>query len=98
MRLKCVQTLKSLFAHPDRTVATPYIHTLAPRLVEFLYSDSARNIFSDGELVVTLETIVTVESLIELAEPQNRKYSKTCFEIVIHFKCGARLGDIMQGK
>ncbi|KAH0819066.1 hypothetical protein GEV33_003724 [Tenebrio molitor] len=72
VRLKCVQTLKSLFAHPDRTVATPYIHTLAPRLVEFLYSDSARNIFSDGELVVTLETIVTVESLIELAEPQNR--------------------------
>ncbi|XP_044256431.1 HEAT repeat-containing protein 5B isoform X4 [Tribolium madens] len=72
VRLKCVQTLKSLFAHPDRKVATPYIHTLAPRLVEFLYSDVARNIFSDGELFVTLETIVTVESLIELAEPQNR--------------------------
>lgn len=69
-----MQTLKQLFAHPDRTVATPYIHTLAPRLVEFLYSDAARNIFSDGELFVTLETIVTVESLIELAEPQNRKY------------------------
>ncbi|XP_063929374.1 HEAT repeat-containing protein 5B isoform X4 [Zophobas morio] len=72
VRLKCVQTLKSLFSHPDRAVATPYIHTLAPRLVEFLYSDAARNIFSDGELLVTLETIVAVESLIELAEPQNR--------------------------
>lgn len=68
-----MQTLKSLFAHPDRVVATPYIHTLAPRLVEFLYSDGARNIFTDGELYVTLETIVAVESLIDLAEPQNRK-------------------------
>ncbi|KAJ8926889.1 hypothetical protein NQ314_020740, partial [Rhamnusium bicolor] len=72
VRLKCVRTLKSLFAHQDRAVATPYIHTLAPQLVEFLYSDSARKLFSDGELSVTVETIVTVESLIELAEPQNR--------------------------
>lgn len=73
VRLKCIQTLKSLFIHPDRSVATPYIHALAPRLVEFLYSDSARKIFSQGELSVTSETILTVESLIELAEPQNSK-------------------------
>lgn len=66
--------LKSLFSHPDRAVATPYIHTLAPQLVEFLYSDSARKINSDGELSVTLEAIVTIESLVGLAEPQNRKY------------------------
>ncbi|CAH0562547.1 unnamed protein product [Brassicogethes aeneus] len=72
VKLKCVKTLKSLFAHPDRAVATPYIHTLAPQLVEYLYSDSARKIFSDGELAVTLETIVTIESLIGLAELQNR--------------------------
>ncbi|XP_017777275.1 PREDICTED: HEAT repeat-containing protein 5B isoform X3 [Nicrophorus vespilloides] len=72
VRLKCVQTLKSIFSHSDRSVATPYIHALAPRLVEFLYADSARQIFSDGELSVTLEAIVTVEALIGLAEPQNR--------------------------
>ncbi|GJQ66814.1 hypothetical protein Trydic_g18582 [Trypoxylus dichotomus] len=72
VRLKCIQTLKSIFSHNDRTLATPYIHALAPRLVEFLYSDNARKIFSDGELSVTLETIITVESLISLAEPQNR--------------------------
>lgn len=69
-----MQTLKSIFAHQDKLVATPYIHTLAPRLVEFLYSDNAKKILSDGELAVTLETIITVESLITLAEPQNRTY------------------------
>lgn len=74
IRLKCIQTLRSIFSHSDRTVATPYIHTLAPRLVEFLYTDNARNVLCDGELSVTLETIITVESLITLAEPQNRKY------------------------
>lgn len=73
VRLKCVRTLKSLFTHQDRAVATPYIHTLAPQLVEFLYTDSARKLYSDGELSVTVETIITVESLIELAEPHNRK-------------------------
>lgn len=69
-----MQTLKSIFAHQDKLVATPYIHTLAPRLVEFLYSDGAKKILSDGELAVTLESIITVESLITLAEPQNRTY------------------------
>lgn len=68
-----MQTLRSIFAHPDKLVATPYIHTLAPRLVEFLYSENAKRILSDGELAVTLETIVTVESLITLAEPQHSK-------------------------
>ncbi|KAL3290046.1 hypothetical protein HHI36_023417 [Cryptolaemus montrouzieri] len=72
VRFKCVQTLRSLFAHPDRSVGTAYIHSLAPRLVEFLYSESARKIFTDGDLLVTLETIVCVESLISLAEPQHR--------------------------
>ncbi|KAG5899474.1 hypothetical protein JTB14_015325 [Gonioctena quinquepunctata] len=72
VRLKCVRTLKSLFAHQDRSISTPYIHTLAPQLVEFLYSDAAKKPFSDGELVVTVETITAVESLIEIAEPDKR--------------------------
>ncbi|XP_031336319.1 HEAT repeat-containing protein 5B-like [Photinus pyralis] len=72
VRLKCIQTLKSVFLHTDRTVATPYIHALAPRLVEFLYSENSHKLLSDIELSITLKTIVTVESLINLAEPQNR--------------------------
>nr|XP_022914802.1 HEAT repeat-containing protein 5B isoform X2 [Onthophagus taurus] len=72
IRLKCVQTLRSIFSHNDKGISTAYIQALVPRLVEYLYSDAARTITTDGELSVTLETIVTVESLIGLAEPQNR--------------------------
>ncbi|XP_065165699.1 HEAT repeat-containing protein 5B isoform X3 [Atheta coriaria] len=72
IRFKCIQTLKSIFVHSERLVSTPYIHALAPRLVEFLYTDGARNCMSDGELAITLETIVTVETLIGLAEPPSR--------------------------
>lgn len=69
-----MQTLRSIFNHSDMTVSTPYIHALAPRIVEYLYTDSAKTVTSEPELMVTLEAITTVESLISLAEPQNRKY------------------------
>lgn len=58
------------------SVSTPYIHTLAPRIVEYLYSDAAKKVTTENELMLTLEAITTVESLISLAEPQNRKYRK----------------------
>lgn len=74
MRLKCVQTLRSVFAHNDRSVATPYIHALAPRLVESLCSNTVNQVLSEAELSITVETIVTVESLISLADPKHRKY------------------------
>nr|CAH7763089.1 unnamed protein product [Callosobruchus chinensis] len=70
VRLKCIKTLKSLFAHQDKAIASSYIHTLAPQLVEFLYTE--KEIHSDGELFVTIEIIITVESLIDLAYPEKR--------------------------
>ncbi|XP_021938507.1 HEAT repeat-containing protein 5B isoform X3 [Zootermopsis nevadensis] len=72
VRLKCVQTMRTIFAHSDRNVATPYIHALAPRLVEFLYSETSKQLASDVELSLTLESIQTVETLITLAEPKHR--------------------------
>ncbi|XP_018322639.1 HEAT repeat-containing protein 5B isoform X2 [Agrilus planipennis] len=72
VRLKCVQTLKSIFNHSDRAVATPYIHALAGRLVEFLYTDAAKTVTSNDELTLTLEIVTAVETLIALVEPQNR--------------------------
>ncbi|CAG9828838.1 unnamed protein product [Diabrotica balteata] len=72
VKLKCVRTLKSIFAHHNPLISVPYIHSLAPHLVEFLYSEAAKRPYSDGELLVTVETITTIESLIELAEPGKR--------------------------
>ncbi|GFG34432.1 hypothetical protein Cfor_07683, partial [Coptotermes formosanus] len=71
VKLKCVQTMRTIFSTPDRSVATPYIHALAPRLIEFLYSETSKQLTSDAELSLTLESIQTVEALIRLAEPKH---------------------------
>ncbi|XP_070152954.1 HEAT repeat-containing protein 5B isoform X1 [Polyergus mexicanus] len=72
VRLKCVQTLRTIFLHPERNISTPYIHALAPRLVEYLYSDKSKQVANDMELTFTLECISTVEALIGLADLSNR--------------------------
>ncbi|KAJ8688360.1 hypothetical protein QAD02_024155 [Eretmocerus hayati] len=72
IRLKCVQTVRTIFLHPERCINTPYIHALAPRLVEFLYSKHSKQVASEVELQYTLECITTIESLIVLAEPSRR--------------------------
>lgn len=73
VKLKCIQTMRSIFVHAELVVATPYIHALAPRVMEALCSDAARAPKSDAELAVTLESVTVVETLVALAEPQNRK-------------------------
>lgn len=73
VRLRCIQTMRQIFMNADLKVATPYIHALAPRLVENLHADNAKNVKNDTELALVLESITTVEGLISLAEPQNRK-------------------------
>ncbi len=72
--MKCLQTLRSLFAHPDRNVSTPYIHMLAPRVMEFLYAEESKFPRSDLELALVLECIQIVDTLISLTETKNRKY------------------------
>ncbi|XP_032289770.1 HEAT repeat-containing protein 5B isoform X3 [Drosophila virilis] len=72
VKLKCIETTRSIFTQADLKTATPYIHALAPRIIESLYADSSKTPASELELQVTLESIVTVEQLIELAEPQHR--------------------------
>lgn len=73
VKLKCIQTMRSIFVNADLKVATPYIHALAPRVIEALYMDAAKSPKTDMELAILLECITTVETLIALAEPQNRK-------------------------
>lgn len=73
VKLKCIETTRSIFTKADIKTATPYIHALAPRIIESLYAESSKVPTSELELQVTLESIVTVEQLIELAEPQHRK-------------------------
>ncbi|XP_037035883.1 HEAT repeat-containing protein 5B isoform X5 [Bradysia coprophila] len=72
VKMKCIQTMRSIFLGTDLKVATPYIHALAPRVIEGLYTEKAKNPTTELELAITLESVTTVESLISLAEPQNR--------------------------
>ncbi|XP_046614986.1 HEAT repeat-containing protein 5B isoform X2 [Neodiprion virginianus] len=72
VKLKCIQTLRTIFMHYERSVSTPYIHALAPRLVEYLYSESSKQVSNETQLTLTLESIATIEALISLAEPANR--------------------------
>lgn len=74
VKVKCIQTMRSIFVNADLKVATPYIHALAPRLVEGLYAPNSKFPKNELELNVILESITTVEALIALAEPQNSKY------------------------
>lgn len=66
--------MRRIFSHQDRAVATPYIHALAPRLVEYLHSEESRHLTSEAQLTFTLESIKTVDTLISIAEPKHSKY------------------------
>ncbi|XP_017090385.2 HEAT repeat-containing protein 5B isoform X3 [Drosophila bipectinata] len=72
VKLRCIETTRSIFAQAELKTATPYIHALAPRIIESLYAESSKAPSNELELQVTLESIVTVEQLIDLAEPQHR--------------------------
>lgn len=74
VKLKCIQSARLIFSNSELKVSTPYIHALAPRIIEGLYMDNAKLPRTEMELQITLESIITVEALIQLAEPQNRKY------------------------
>lgn len=78
VKVKCIQTMRSIFVNADLKIATPYIHALAPRLIEGLYAPNSKFPKTEPELNVILESITTVEALIALAEPQNSKYLFVC--------------------
>lgn len=77
-----MQTLKHLFNHSDKAVSNGYILALAPRLIEYLHSDSSKDPASDAELQFTIEIINAVESLVRQAEPD-----KGTFDVVFLFCC-----------
>lgn len=73
VKIKCIQTIRSIYLNADMKVATPYIHALAPRIIEGLFSENSKNPQNEMELLIIMESVTTVDALIGLAEPQNRK-------------------------
>lgn len=79
VKLKCIQTTRSIFVNADLKVATPYIHALAPRIIEALCLPNAKTPKTELELNIILEGITTIDALISLAEPQNSKFDFQIF-------------------
>ncbi|KAF6204448.1 hypothetical protein GE061_002789 [Apolygus lucorum] len=71
-KVKCIQTLRTIFGHCEARVCAGYVHALAPRLLDILHSKQSRSPATDLELSVTLETISACEALVQLAEPKHR--------------------------
>lgn len=102
VRLKCVQTIKSIFTNAELKVATPYIHALAPKIIENLFADNTKSPKDEIELALILESITTVYSLITLAEPQNRKslfdiFFLSCISLFSYNLMLNETGNLLQG-
>lgn len=63
VRIQCIQTLESIFSHTDSEISTPYIHALAPRILEYLH-EAHTNIGSQEELQLITESLSAMELLI----------------------------------
>ncbi|XP_019061162.1 HEAT repeat-containing protein 5B isoform X2 [Fukomys damarensis] len=72
VQAKCYQLLLSVFQHSNRALSTPYIHSLAPIVVEKLKAVERNRPSSNTELLAVQEGIKVLETLVALGEEQNR--------------------------
>lgn len=69
---RCCQLLLSILQQPSRSLSVPFIHTLAPLLVEQLKSVERRRVCNAAELQAVQERVRVMETLVNMAEEHNR--------------------------
>ncbi|XP_047459328.1 HEAT repeat-containing protein 5B isoform X2 [Mugil cephalus] len=72
VQARCYQLLLSVFQHSSRALSTPYIHALAPPLVERLKAVERSRPGTAAELQAVQEGIRVLENLVGMGEEQNR--------------------------
>ncbi|XP_056147320.1 HEAT repeat-containing protein 5B [Lampris incognitus] len=72
VQARCYQLLLSVFQHSSRALSTPYIHALAPLMVEKLKAVERRRPGTAVELQAVQEGIRVLENLVGMGEEQNR--------------------------
>ncbi|KAG8444154.1 hypothetical protein GDO86_009365 [Hymenochirus boettgeri] len=72
VQAKCYQLLLSVFQHSNRALSTPYIHSLAPIMVENLKAVEMKRPNNNAEVLAVMEGIKVIETLVALGEEQNR--------------------------
>jgi len=73
VRIKSVTLVCEIFEKADRSVSTPFIHALAPRILEFLYSEEARNVQTKAQLDLTLECIRAIQILVQVVDASEKR-------------------------
>uniref|UniRef100_H3B3B5 HEAT repeat-containing protein 5B n=1 Tax=Latimeria chalumnae TaxID=7897 RepID=H3B3B5_LATCH len=74
VQAKCYQLLLSVFQHSNRALSTPYIHSLAPLVVEKLKAVEKKRPDNNVELLAVQEGIKVLETLVAMGEEQNRTH------------------------
>ncbi|XP_034040274.1 HEAT repeat-containing protein 5B [Thalassophryne amazonica] len=72
VQARCYQLLLSVFQHSSRALSTPYIHTLAPLMVEKLKAVERCRPGTAPELQAVQEGVRVLEALVGMGEEQNR--------------------------
>uniref|UniRef100_A0A665WJ03 HEAT repeat-containing protein 5B n=1 Tax=Echeneis naucrates TaxID=173247 RepID=A0A665WJ03_ECHNA len=72
VQARCYQLLLSVFQHSSRALSTPYIHALAPLMVEKLKAVERKRPGTAAELQAVQEGIRVLENLVSMGEEQNR--------------------------
>ncbi|XP_041645495.1 HEAT repeat-containing protein 5B isoform X2 [Cheilinus undulatus] len=72
VQARCYQLLLSVFQHSSRALSTPYIHALAPFMVEKLKAVERCRPGNSAELQAVQEGIRVLENLVGMGEEQNR--------------------------
>ncbi|XP_041866495.1 HEAT repeat-containing protein 5B isoform X1 [Melanotaenia boesemani] len=72
VQARCYQLLLSVFQHTSRALSTPYIHALAPLMVEKLKVVERSRPGTTAELQAVQEGIRVLENLVSMGEEKNR--------------------------
>ncbi|XP_015248713.1 PREDICTED: HEAT repeat-containing protein 5B isoform X1 [Cyprinodon variegatus] len=72
VQARCYQLLLSVFQHSNRALSTPYIHALAPLMVEKLKAVERSRPGTAAELQAVQEGIRVLENLVGMGEEKNR--------------------------
>ncbi|KAM9365130.1 HEAT repeat-containing protein 5B isoform 2-T2 [Pholidichthys leucotaenia] len=72
VQARCYQLLLSVFQHSNRALSIPYIHALAPPLVEKLKAVEHCRPVTAAELQAVQEGVRVLENLVNMGEEQNR--------------------------
>ena len=77
----------SVFQIKHREIATPFIHALGPRVVEYLHGIGGNKPDKDNEVLAVLEAIRVLEVLVSLTDEAHSKL--TCGVMHPFVKCDA---------